>query len=459
MRILPTSKAPRRELDIQKIAVFILQNKDCTSGQIQQHVTDIQATARSSYVNYINAAVEWGWVTKFGDQRDARYQATAEFRHAYSLSNGHQSKLPKIGYNPDFLDSYRPNIDLLLTSQQIERLHEINAQGSYDMRSEEMKPSARRFMADISFHSSVIEGANLKYADTIAFLEDGIEMDNLSVTDAVILRNHYATIRWMIDGINFPPKPGDVGVSEYDIRCLHAQLSDGLLKDRRLQGRLRFEGVEINGSRYIPLSNPSAIEGQFHKILDKANQIHDPWEKSFFLLVHLPYLQPFQDCNKRTARLACNIPLLSGGALPIAWTDTDGGDFSREIISIYEHNSYFGLAEIYCQAYERSTERFDLRFKNRQPERIEVTYAKEISQAIRAAILDGNSDIIPASVAPESKSAFAIVTHEILDAIKSNPMVAGPYRIPQSEVEKWISSDDDQGSESDTALDENMSPK
>lgn len=47
-----------------------------------------------------------------------------------------------------------------------------------------------------------------------------------------------------------------------------------------------------------------------HFLADKANQIGDPFgEQSFFMMV--PYLQPFADINKRTARLASNLPLFS----------------------------------------------------------------------------------------------------------------------------------------------------
>jgi Fic family protein len=32
-------------------------------------------------------------------------------------------------------------------------------------------------------------------------------------------------------------------------------------------------------------------------------------EQALFIMVHLPYLQPFDDVNKRLSRLAVNMPL------------------------------------------------------------------------------------------------------------------------------------------------------
>ena len=38
-------------------------------------------------------------------------------------------------------------------------------------------------------------------------------------------------------------------------------------------------------------------------------------------MVHLPYLQPFEDVNKRTSRLATNIPLIRHNLCPLSFID------------------------------------------------------------------------------------------------------------------------------------------
>ncbi|WAH61865.1 Fic family protein (plasmid) [Pseudomonas silvicola] len=47
----------------------------------------------------------------------------------------------------------------------------------------------------------------------------------------------------------------------------------------------------------------------FDIIIKKARLINNPVESAFFLWVNIAYLQPFEDGNKRTSRLAANIPL------------------------------------------------------------------------------------------------------------------------------------------------------
>jgi Fic family protein len=56
-------------------------------------------------------------------------------------------------------------------------------------------------------------------------------------------------------------------------------------------------------------------------LLEKANRISDPYEQSFFVMVHLPYLQPFADVNKRTSRLAANLPLIRANLCPLTFLD------------------------------------------------------------------------------------------------------------------------------------------
>ena len=66
--------------------------------------------------------------------------------------------------------------------------------------------------------------------------------------------------------------------------------------------------MEIGKSVYRPRVVSAQIEELLDLRLERVNRIDDPFEQSFFVVVHLPYLQPFADINKRTSRLAANLP-------------------------------------------------------------------------------------------------------------------------------------------------------
>lgn len=89
-----------------------------------------------------------------------------------------------------------------------------------------------------------------------------------------------------------------------------------MLGDPNDSGQLREKIVEMGGSVYRPLGFPQQVEECFRLVLDKAREIEDPFEQAFFAMAHVPYLQPFTDVNKRTARLGANIPLIKNRLCP-----------------------------------------------------------------------------------------------------------------------------------------------
>jgi Fic family protein len=101
----------------------------------------------------------------------------------------------------------------------------------------------------------------------------------------------------------------EIDFNYYTITNLHALLSNNLLPDPSASGRLRTFGVGITNSVFTPLAMPQLIDDMFRIMLSKAQEIENPFEQAFFIMVQLPYLQPFDDVNKRVSRLAANIPL------------------------------------------------------------------------------------------------------------------------------------------------------
>jgi Fic family protein len=71
----------------------------------------------------------------------------------------------------------------------------------------------------------------------------------------------------------------------------------------------------------MPIAMPQRLDELFRIILSMAKEISDPIEQAFFVMVHLPYLQPFEDVNKRVSRLAANIPLIRHNLCSLSFID------------------------------------------------------------------------------------------------------------------------------------------
>jgi hypothetical protein len=175
---------------------------------------------------------------------------------------------------------------------------------------------------------------------------------------------------------------------EYSILSLHALLSDNLLPNPEACGMLRQIAVGIGGSVYTPLSTPQLLDEYFQRVLDTAAAITDPFEQSFFALVHLSYLQPFEDVNKRVARLSANIPLIENNLCPLSFIDVPKRAYVEGILGVYKLNRIELLRDIFVWGYERSVKRYlSAREELGEPDPFRLKYRSALTEVIRYVVL------------------------------------------------------------------------
>ncbi len=267
----------------------------------------------------------------------------------------HERKQKKIfnkGCNPAFLDDYQPNESAYLSETIKIHLRKIG-QHSFSERifGTYAKKILERLLVDLSWNSSRLEGNTYSLLETKRLIELGETPENKSQKDAQMILNHKASIEFLVQSAE------DIDFNRFTILNLHALLSDNLLLPAAC-GRLRTIPVEIGLSIYIPSSVPQIIDEFFEKILEKAIEIQDPFEQAFFMLVQLPYLQPFEDVNKRVSRLAANIPFIRNNLSPISFVDVPEKAYIDGLLGIYELNRVELLRDIFIWAYERSAAQY-----------------------------------------------------------------------------------------------------
>lgn len=260
-----------------------------------------------------------------------------------------QARRP-IGYNGKFLDQYRPNETFYLPKKTRDFLREVGKApdgkrpaGTY------ARQILNRLLIDLSWNSSRLEGNTFSLLETERLLELGVAPTGKDSAEAQMILNHKAAIEFMVESAD------QMKFNSFTILNLHALLSDNLLHDGRACGSLRTQPIGIAKSVYQPLSMPQLIRERFQQILDTAEEIQDPFEQSFFVMVHLPYLQPFLDVNKRVSRLAANIPFIRGNLCPLSFVDVPSDLYISGLLGVYELNRIELLREVYIWAYERSS--------------------------------------------------------------------------------------------------------
>ena len=287
-------------------------------------------------------------------------------------------------YNKEFLDRYIPNKIFYIAEADRQRLQEAGRPeppslpaGTYARRILE------RLLVDLSWASSRMEGNTYDILQTERLIRFGEEAAGKDRKEALMILNHKEAIQFVVDNL------GDITISRPDIFSIHALLSDGLLTDPAMAGRLRRMPVGITHSSYRPLGDQFEIEEEFAILIEKAAAITDPFEQSFFLLVHIPYLQAFADINKRTSRIASNIPLLKADLAPMSFLTMDDGAYIDGLIGIYELNNVSLLREIYIDAYLASAENYRvLRAEVESPDKAALAYRDFVRKAVRRSVLE-----------------------------------------------------------------------
>ncbi len=202
-----------------------------------------------------------------------------------------------------------------------------------------------------------------------------------------MILNHKDAIEFLVGTAD------EVGFNRYTILNLHALLANNLLADPAAAGRLRYIAVGIERSAFHPLEVPQLIEEAFDQILATAAAIEDPFEQAFFMMVQLPYLQPFDDVNKRVSRLAANIPLIKGNLAPLSFTDVPRQTYTEAILGVYELNRIDLLKDVFIWAYERSAARYAaVRQSLGEPDPFRLRYRDQLREIISSIVRSGLND-------------------------------------------------------------------
>lgn len=228
-----------------------------------------------------------------------------------------------------------------------------------------------------------MEGNTYDILETERLIHYGQEALGRDRKESVMILNHKQAIKHIVEHL------AEISISRKDLFDIHALLAHGLLRDPAMTGRLRLRPVGINRSSYRPLEIPSAIEEEFKVLIGKAANIADPFEQSFFILVHIPYLQAFEDVNKRTSRIACNIPLLKADLAPMSFLEADDATYVDGILGIYELNNVSLLRESFVESYIASAENYRvMRAELDSPDKAALVYRDFVHSAVRYSILN-----------------------------------------------------------------------
>ncbi|MSP52758.1 MAG: hypothetical protein EXR81_00705 [Gammaproteobacteria bacterium] len=321
-------------------------------------------TSRRTLQRRLNELQELGYIVAKGHKNSTHYfiKHTVEVlplsKKAQQLKTAIQRPLAQrkpVGYHPAFLYDYEPNKTAYLSIATREHLKKLGQQFSHELvPGTYVKRILHRLLIDLSWNSSRLEGNTYSLLETERLIEYGASAEGKDAFETQMILNHKDAIEFMVEQIDQADNLPHIVLN------IHALLANNLLPNPAARGQLRRIPVSISRTVYQPPEIPAQIAECFAHIVTTAEKISDPFEQAFFFMVQLPYLQPFEDINKRVSRLCANIPLLKHNLSPLSFIDVPQDDYISGLLAVYEMNKIELLRDVFIWAYERSAQHYQL---------------------------------------------------------------------------------------------------
>lgn len=197
-----------------------------------------------------------------------------------------------------------------------------------------------------SYYSGKIEGNTYTYVETEALLKDGITSEK-RYEDAKMLKNLHNVF---VSEMEYIHKGGNMEmIDERTLLRLHSGLSSGLVSDEEA-GQFRTRPVRISGTEYIPPRDVYEIRFKLSEVLYRQTELDNPLERAVYLHCNIAKIQPFIDCNKRTARLVESIVMMNAGIIPVySAREADILNYRKGLVSFYENGAYDLYADYFLE--------------------------------------------------------------------------------------------------------------
>jgi Fic family protein len=212
-----------------------------------------------------------------------------------------------------------------------------------------LKKEYERLIIDLSWKSAQMEGNTYSLLETEALLSRQEIVGGHSFIETQMILNHKEAFKFIF---HYRQKFKQLTIDK--IEDLHRTLVHSL----NVKYGIRTHSVGIVGTTYKPLKSQYYIQKALETLTVKLNNIQAPMIKAIFAISVLSYIQPFEDGNKRTARLLGNAILLSNNYCPLSYRNINEIDYKKALLIFYENQNIQPLKELILAQYRFAVENY-----------------------------------------------------------------------------------------------------
>lgn len=191
---------------------------------------------------------------------------------------------------------------------------------------------------ELSWKSSALEGNTYSLLDTQLLLVDGIKAQHKTDYETQMILNHKNAITFIMENGVFFKKD----IKTATLEELHRIITFNLGIDSGIRAKI----VKISASNYQPLANPWQLKEALEDVLGVVNKLDNPIARALITLSAVPYLQAFEDGNKRLGRMLANAILIHSIGRGFSLRKVEAKDLALAYLSFYEFNSIRSLTTI-----------------------------------------------------------------------------------------------------------------
>jgi len=338
----------------QNIIIQLILGKDSLADILK--INDFNSLTARTIQRDFNELIKLGLVEKSGKARAVIYAPTKlgllqVYFSEDSLNSIFQNEnREKIVYDFGRLDLLKENNLFSSTElKELETQNKIYQKKYFGAPASILKREKERITIELSWKSSQIEGNTYTLLETESLLKEGVVAKGKTKDETQMILNHKKALEFSENNKDiFSGK-----ISKSHILELHKYLAESLI-DSGIRERL----VGITGSVYRPLDNKHQINEELGRLCDVINSKTDVFEKALIAFVYICYLQPFNDGNKRTARILANAILNASDSFPLSLRAVDVNTYKLAILTYYELGSIGNAKRVFVDQAKYAAENY-----------------------------------------------------------------------------------------------------
>lgn len=334
---------------------LVNQSEGLLREEIQEKIAKLYPVSKPTTIRDINILLKKKLIKAGGRARSTKYlpQATNPLLRQFDLERYFTDDPDnRVGARKTFDFEIFENLHDLFLPEETETLKRNSGDFRQQMarlNPDLLKRELERFVIELSWKSSKIEGNTYTLLETETLIKEQKEAVGKSKNEATMILNHKIAFEEIL---RIKESFKNVSISEIN------QLHNILIKNLGISSGIRKQAVGITGTTYRPLDNEHQIREVLERTVKAINETKTAFEKALIAHFMISYIQPYTDGNKRTARMLTNAILLAHNLYPLSYRSVDEDEFRKALILFYEQESICEIKKLFVQQVKFANETY-----------------------------------------------------------------------------------------------------